>query len=98
MPHEAQEERFVHKTLELSTEWSKLLLNDERLASRVPDDALIVFQLKDEPTYNAQAIALAKASHAREPERPIVVVRVKGLAPPLASRLLDPHLEVATNL
>ena len=98
MSQEAQQERFVHQTLELSTEWSKLLLNDERLADQVPDDALIVFQLKDDPAYNAQAITLAKASHEREPARPIVVVRVKGLAPPLASRLLDPHLEVAKNL
>ena len=59
MSRELQEERFVHKTLDLSTEWSKLLLTDERLATQVPDDALILFQLKDDPTYNAQALALA---------------------------------------
>ena len=93
-----QEEGFVHKTLELATEWSKLLLNDETLSHQVPNDALIVFQIEGEASYNTQSVALAKVSHAREPERPIVFVRVKGLAPPLTSRLIEPHLEVATTL
>lgn len=92
------EESFVHKTLELATEWSKLILGDEDVARKVPNDALIVFQLNDDAAYNGQSLALAKASHAREPERPIVIVRVKGLAPPLASRLIEPHLEVASRL
>ena len=89
------EEGFVHKTLELATEWSKLMLSDERLAHQVPNDALIVFQIQDDPTYNAQSMALAKASHARESKRPIVVVHVKGLTPALATRLIEPRLEVA---
>jgi hypothetical protein len=92
------EESFVHKTLELATEWSKLMLSDETLASQVPNEALIVFQLENDATYNAQSLALAKMSHAREPKRPIVFARVKGLAPPLTSRLLEPHLEVARTL
>lgn len=92
------EESFVHKTLELATEWSKLLLTDDALADQVPDEALIVFQLEADAAYNAQSLALAKTSHAREPERPIVVVRVKGLSPPLTSRLIEPHLEIARSL
>ena len=92
------EESFVHKTLELSTEFSKLVLSDEALARKVPNDALIVFQIEDDQEYNAQSLALAKMSHAREPERPVVFVRVKGLAPALSSRLIEPHLEIAAKL
>ena len=92
------EERFVRKTLELSTEWSKLLLSDEAIERQVPNEALIVFQIEGDSSYNAQSMKLAKASHAREPKRPIMFVRVKGLAPPLASRLIEPHLEVARSL
>ena len=92
------EEAFVRKTIELSTEWSKLLLSDEALERQVPNEALIVFQIESDRAYNAQSMKLAKVSHAREPERPIVFVRVKGLAPPLTSRLIEPHLEVATSL
>ncbi len=92
------EEDFVHKTLELSTEWSKLILSNEALARRVPNEALLVFQIQGETAYNAQSMQLAKASHAREPKRPVVLVRVKGLLPPLVSRLIKPRLEVARTL
>ena len=91
------EENFVHKTLELSTEWSKLVLSDDALARQVPNEALIVFQIEGDATYNTQSMALAKTSHTREPERPIVMVRVKGLVPALTSRLIEPHLEVAKD-
>ncbi|MBI3320907.1 MAG: hypothetical protein HYZ91_01415 [Candidatus Omnitrophica bacterium] len=91
-----QEESFVHKTLELATEWSKLLLSDETLSHQVPNDAVIVFQIEDDPVYNTQSVALAKASHEREPDLPIVFGHVKGLAPALVSRLLDPHIEVSS--
>ena len=92
------EETFAQKTFELGTEWSKLLLSDEALERQVPNEALIVFQIEGDDSYNAQSMTLAKASHAREPERPIMLVRVKGLAPPLTSRLIEPHLEVARSL
>ena len=95
---ETVEENFSHKTIELATEWSKLLLSNEALERQVPNDALIVFQIEGEISYNTQSMTLAKASHLREPERPILFVRVKGLTPPLVSRLIDPHLEVATKL
>jgi len=92
-----QEESFVHKTLELSTEFSKLVLSDEALARKVPNEALIVFQIEGDEAYNTESLRLAKVSHSREPERPILFVHVKGLAP-VTSRLIEPHLEVATRL
>lgn len=94
----SDEEGFVHKTLELSTEFSKLVLSDEPLARKVPDEALIVFQIERDEAYNAESLRLAKVTHAREPERPIVIVRVKGLMPALATRLIEPRLEVAASL
>lgn len=92
------EETFARKTIELGIEWSKLLLSDEALERQVPNEALIVFQVEGERSYNAQSLKLAKTSHAREPDRPVMFVRVKGLAPPLTSRLIEPHLEVAKSL
>lgn len=89
------DQAYVDRVLELSTEFGKLVANDESLASRIPPGAVIVFQLSGENEFNRQAMAIAQERHVREPSLPVIIVRVDGLAPP-TSRLLNPHLESAS--
>jgi hypothetical protein len=52
--------------------------------------------LEDDPEFNQRAIELAQTK--READQPIVVVRVQKLLPPTESRLVNPRLELISNL
>ena len=86
------DQEYVDRLLELSAEFGKLVAADERLASRIPPGAVIIFQIGTDTEFNRRAMALAKERRTREPAVPVMVVRVDGLAPP-TSRLINPHLE-----
>ena len=90
------EREFADRVLELGSEFDRLVLRDEKLANRIPNHAVIVFQVNGDTAFNRRARDLAKRN--REPGQPIVVVSVSGLAPPLASRLLDPKIKIASSL
>lgn len=90
------ERDFADRMLELSSEFDRLVLHDEKLANGIPNNALIVFQVNGDEAFNRHARDLAKRS--REPNQPVVVVSVSGLAPPLTSRLIDPKIQVASTL
>lgn len=90
------EGEFADRMLELSSELDRLVLRDEKLADRIPNNAVIVFQVNGDEAFNRHARDLAKRS--RQPNQPVVVVSVSGLAPPLTSRLIDPKIEVASTL
>lgn len=88
------DQEYLERVLELSTEFGKLAVEDEELASRIPLGAAIVFQITGETDFNRRAMALAKERRGRESSLPMIVVRIDGLAPP-TSRLINPHLEPA---
>jgi len=86
---------YVERLLELSTEFDKLVVGNERLASMIPSGAAIMFQVAGETEFNRRAVAIAQERHRHEPSLPIMVVRVDGLTPS-TSRLINPHLEPAS--
>ena len=88
---------FVSQLLDLSGEFSKLLMTDVALAAKIPQGAAIVFQIADQSDFNQRAMAIAHERHQREPALPVIIVHVDGLSPP-TSRLLNPHLELATDV
>lgn len=86
---------YVSRLLELSAEFGRLTAQNEQLAARIPLGAAIVFQITGDVEFNRQAMTIAKERHEQDPSVSIIVVHVDGLAP-VTSRLLNPHLELAS--
>ena len=85
---EAMEER--HTTL--IQEFNEYVFEHPELLQKIPDGAVVVLQVADDPEYNAWSRALAEAN--REPGRPLVYVHIETLAP-RRSRLVNPQLRLA---
>ncbi len=75
----------------LAFEFSKYVLAHPEVDTKIPEGAQVVFLLAGEERFNTLSKRHATAQH--QPGQPIVFVRVKGLRPPIESRLISPHLE-----
>lgn len=82
---------FFNLALELSTEFDKYILSHPEIAEKIPQDALIVFLLEDDPEFNKKSIEVSNKQ--REINQEVVVVKVQTLLPPFESRLVNPKLE-----
>jgi hypothetical protein len=82
---------FERLQFELYREFTRYLLQNEKEAADVPDNAVICFILEDNEEFNARSRELAES--IREPDQPLVVVNIKGLAPSPPSRLIEPVLK-----
>jgi len=87
---------FFDKSLTLSFEFSKYIMAHPEIEEQIPKGALAVLILDDEPEYNQRAMELAQSK--REPNQPLVIVRIQKLLPPTESRLVNPRLELVANL
>ena len=81
------EAELAKKNVEISMEFSRFVLAHPELDERIPDNALIVFEVSDDRDLTEFNHSLAQRT--REPGQPVVVVRIKGLAP---TRLLEPEV------
>ena len=81
---------LINKNIELSTEFAKYLLDNPKLEEKIPLEAVVVFIDESDPALTRYNLSLAEKS--RKEGRPIVRVRIKGLAPE-TTRLLKPKLE-----
>lgn len=88
-----EEKYFWELQRTLSAEFSKYVLAHPEIDDRIPNNAQIVFRIKGNDDFNAwsQQISIAQ----REPNQPVIIVEIDDLAPPLESRLINPHVEVA---
>lgn len=77
--------------MELTTEFVRYVLNSPEVDARLPEDVYEFFQIEGEDEFNDYSRDLAER-HRREEGRETVCVRVKGLAPPRASRLIEPEI------
>ncbi len=89
------EQELFQKNLELSTEFSRYILEHPDMEAQIPEGAQIVFVIENDPQWTERNLELARKNH--EPGQPAVMVRIKGLAP-RQSRLIDPHLQKVANL
>ena len=83
-------EELIRKNIELSTEFGKFILDNPELGEKIPPEAVIIFidgSDRELTRYN-----LFLAEKAEKEGRPMVKVRIKGLAPE-TTRLLKPKLE-----
>lgn len=79
----------------LSAEFSKYALAHPEIDDQIPDNAQIIFHIKGHSEFNewGETIGLAQ----RESNQPVIIVEIDDLAPPLESRLINPHLEVLSK-
>lgn len=87
------DKEFFEKSLTLSTEFSKYVLVHPKMSEQIPDNALVAFLLADDPEFNKQSIEVARAN--KEKDQPVIFVKADGLAQPMESRLINPHLELS---
>jgi hypothetical protein len=88
-PHE-----FAKKQFELAAEFGKYVFAHPHVDDILPDGAFVYFEIEGEPEFNQYSRQLAERQQ-REEKVPVVLVRIKGLAPPQGSRLIDPVIEPA---
>jgi len=87
---------FSDKQLELAAEFGKFVFDHPEADQHLPDGAFVYFEVTCEPEFNQYSRELAERQ--RREGVPVVFVRIKGLAPPQGSRLIDPVIESATAM
>ncbi|MHC4181377.1 MAG: DUF5647 family protein [Planctomycetota bacterium] len=84
-------EHFARRQMELTSEFAKYVMEHPEVDEMLPEDSYVYFQLEGEPGFNEHSRKLAQRREREEGMAP-VCVRVKGLAPPQGSRLIDPEI------
>lgn len=87
------EKELFEKNLEINHEFSKYLLNHPEIEDRIPQEALLVFIVEDNLELSQKNIEMSRTH--REPNQPIIFVKIKGIRPAEESRLIEPHLETS---
>jgi hypothetical protein len=90
-PHE-----FGKMQFDLAAEFGKYVFAHPEVDDILPDGAYMYFEVEGEPEFNRYSRELAEKQR-REEQVPVVLVRIKGLAPPQVSRLIDPLIEPVTD-
>jgi len=76
----------------LVIEFDRYVMEHPEFAEKIPPNAQIVLQVEGDEEYNKWSRRLAERQ--REPDQPVVYVKIKGLKP-AKSRLLKPEVAVA---
>ena len=84
---------LAYKNIVLNTEFNKYLVEHPAVADKIPDNALVVLLPEDDPALCRKNLALARRH--REKDQAVVHIRIKKLAPPPRSRLVQPRLKIA---
>ena len=83
---------LFEKNLVLTTEFNRYVLEHPEVAERIPKDAMVVILPEYDQELAEENIKIAKAK--KEKNQPMILVRVKRLAPARKSRLVKPELEL----
>ena len=87
--------QFADKQFELAAEFAQYVADHPEVDDLLPEKSHIYFQIEGEAESNRYSLDLAERQRQEEGV-PIVLVRIKGLAPPHGSRLIDPVIEPAS--
>jgi hypothetical protein len=88
---------FARRQMELTAEFAKYLLDHPEIDDQLPEDAYICFQVDGETEFNRYSRDLAQRRE-REDGVTAVAVRLKGLAPPQGSRLIEPTIATGAGV
>lgn len=83
---------FAQKQFELAGEFGKYVMDHPEVGDVLPEESYIFFEINGEEEFNQYSKQLAE-KQLREEGRPIVCVKINGLAPAQRSRLIDPVIE-----
>ena len=83
---------LFEKNLVLATEFSKYVLEHPEIAEQIHRDAIVVILPEYDQEMAGENLKVAEAR--REKNQPMILVRVKRLAPPRKSRLVRPIVEM----
>ena len=89
-------QEFARLQMELTAEFAKYLIDHHEVDASLPNDSYIYFQVDGHADFNAYSQELAERRE-REDGQSAVCVRLKGLAPPQGSRLIDPEIVSSAN-
>ena len=87
------ERTMVEKNLQLTFEFQKYVLDHPKVAERIPQDALVAFQVKKGEAFNRWSRRLAR-KHAKNEKTPVVFVTIKKIRP-VRSRIAALKIERA---
>ena len=87
------EKEFTDKSITLSFEFDRYLINHPDIADKIPLGASIIFELEDDPEFTVKESKLGE--ELKKQGEKFVIVRVKKLLPPYESRLVNPELIAA---
>jgi hypothetical protein len=90
------DKEFFDKSLTLSFEFSRYIIAHPEMEEQIPKGALVILLLEDDPVFNQRAMELAQTN--KETNQPVVIVRIQKLLPPTESRLVNPRMELVSNL
>lgn len=88
---------FERRQFELSAEFGKYVFDHPEVDEMLPNGAHVYFQIAGDEEFNRCSRELAE-HQLREEGVPVILVRIKGLAPPQGSRLIDPVIEPASTV
>ncbi|MBI4802506.1 MAG: hypothetical protein HY796_08290 [Elusimicrobia bacterium] len=77
-------------------EFSRYVLKHPEFVEKIPDNALILFQIKNNPEFNAWAKETLLSG--KEPEQKVLTVEIEKLLPPLETRLINPQLGLSAGI
>lgn len=83
---------FAKRQMELTSEFAQYVVDHPEVDDLLPPESYIYFDVAGEEEFNRYSRQLAE-QQLRDEGLPIVCVRIKGLAPPQGSRLIDPVIE-----
>ncbi len=89
-------EEFAQRQAELATEFAKYLVEHSEVDDSLPVESYIFFEIQGEREFNEYSRQLA--DRRRQEGMVPVCVRVKGVAPPQGSRLIEPQIVPGTEL
>jgi len=85
---------LFEKNLVLTTEFSRYVIEHPEIAKRMPKDAIVVILPEYDQKLAEENLKMVKLR--REKNQPMVLVRVKKLAPERRSRLIKPAVELVS--
>jgi len=86
--------QLADKQLELAAEFAQYLADHPEVDDLLPPKCHLCFQIEGDAEFNRYSQDLAEQQR-RDEGVPVVRIRIKSLAPPQGSRLIDPVIESA---
>ena len=83
---------LFEKNLVLTTEFNRYVLEHPEVSKRIPKEAIVVILPEYDQELAEENLKIAKAK--REKNQPMILIRVKRLAPARKSRLVKHVLEL----